>query len=130
MRVGDLMRTEVWQAFPEESLADASKRMRNNGVGSLPVTDGDKLVGMLTERDLMWAMADGAPPNVTKVGTYMSGSLVVATPELDVQAAARLMVRHDIRHLPVVSHGMVVGMISARDLLVVEAWPAAQATNV
>lgn len=100
MRVSELMQTEVWQTFPEESLADAAARMRDHGIGSLPMMDGDELVGMLTERDLMWAMADGAPPNVTKVATYMSGAPVVAGPELKVNAGARLMVRHNIRHPP------------------------------
>jgi CBS domain-containing protein len=123
MRVGELMQPEVWQTYPEENLADAAARMRDHGVGSLPVVAGDELIGILTERDLMWAMADGAAPHVTRVSTYMSTAPVVAKPETDVIAAARLMVQHDVRHLPVVVAGRLVGMVSARDLLIVEAWP-------
>ena len=124
MRLNDLMQQEVWQTFPEECLADAAVRMRDHGVGSLPVVTADQMVGILTERDLMWAMADGAPANVTAVATYMSAAPVVAAPDLDVVAAARLMVRHDVRHLPVVLGTRLVGMVSARDLLIVEAWPS------
>ncbi len=123
MRVSDLMQREVWQTFPEESLADAAIRMRDHCAGSLAVLDGDDLVGILSERDLLWAMADGAAPNATRVSTYMSAPAVSVAPETDVLAAGRLMVKHDVRHLPVVRSGELLGMVSARDLLVVESWP-------
>jgi signal-transduction protein with cAMP-binding, CBS, and nucleotidyltransferase domain len=113
MRVSELMQSEVWQTFLEESLADAASRMRDHGVGSLAVMDGEELVGILTERDLAWAMADGAPAHVTRVWTYMSAPPVVVSPETTVVAAGRLMVEHDIRHLPVVREGQLAGMISA-----------------
>ncbi|HYW22742.1 MAG TPA: CBS domain-containing protein [Terriglobales bacterium] len=122
MRVSDLMQPDVWQTFPEESLADAATRMRDHGVGSLVVLDGEDLAGILTERDLLWAMADGAPPNVTSVSIYMSAPAIVVTPDADVVEAGRLMVKHDVRHLPVVAAGQLLGMVSARDLLVAEAW--------
>jgi CBS domain-containing protein len=122
MRVSELMQPEVWQTYPEESLADAAARMRDHGVGSLVVLDGEELTGILTERDLLWAMADGAPPNVTSVATYMSAPPIVVSPDADVVEAGRLMVKHDVRHLPIVAVGQLLGMISARDLLVAEAW--------
>jgi CBS domain-containing protein len=122
MRVRELMQPEVWDADPQESLADAAQRMRDHGVGSLAVLDGEELVGILTERDLLWAIADGAAANVTRVATYMSSPPVVVTPETDVVEAGHLMVKWDIRHLPVVAVGQLRGMISARDLLVAEAW--------
>jgi len=125
MQVSQLMQPEVWQTYSEESLADAAVRMRDHGVGSLAVLDGEDLVGILTERDLLWAIADGAPANVTRVGTYMSAPPIVVSPETDVVAASRKMVEHDVRHLPVVEAGQLKGMVSARDLLVVEAWPLA-----
>ena len=121
MRVNELMQKEVWQTFPEESLADAAMRMRDHGVGSLAVMDGDEMVGILTERDLLWAMADGAVPNVTRVSTYMSRRPVVAAPDLTVDAACQLMVTYDVRHLPVAAAGRLEGMVSIRDLLLVEA---------
>ena len=125
MRVSELMQPEVWQTFPDESLVDAAIRMRDHGVGSLAVVDGDDLVGILTERDLLWAMADGAAPNVTRVSTYMSAPAVVVAPDMEVLAAGRLMVKYDVRHLPVAGGGQLLGMVSARDLLVVESEPPA-----
>lgn len=122
MRVSDLMQPEVWQTYPEESLADAATRMRDHGVGSLVVLDGEELAGILTERDLLWAMADGAAAHVTRVSTYMSAPPIVVSPDTDLVEAGRLMVKHDVRHLPVVAVGQLRGMVSARDLLVAEAW--------
>jgi CBS domain-containing protein len=130
MRVSELMQPEVLQTYPDESLADAAIRMRDHGVGSLAVVDGDDLLGILTERDLVRAMADGAPPNVTRVAAYMSANPVVASPDADVVAASRMMVEHDVRHLPVVAAGQLQGMVSARDLLIVEAWPLAPEASI
>jgi CBS domain-containing protein len=125
MRVSDLMQPEVWQTYPEASLADAAIHMRDHCVGSLAVFDGSDLAGIVTERDLLWAMADGAPAHVTAVATYMSAPAVVVAPDADTLEASRLMVKHDIRHLLVVEAGELKGIISARDLLVVDAWPVA-----
>ena len=125
MRVSELMQSEVLQTFPDESLADAAIRMRDHGVGSLAVVDGDELLGILTERDLLWALADGAAPHVARVAAYMTTNSVVASPDTDVVTASRLMVQHDVRHLPVMTAGQLTGMVSARDLLIVEAWAPA-----
>jgi CBS domain-containing protein len=120
MRVGELMQTEVWKTYPEESLVDAAARMRDHGIGCLAVLDGEDLVGILSERDLLWAMADCSAPQVTKVSTYMSSPAIVVSPETDVVEAGRVMVKHDVRHLPVVAVGQLRGMVSARDLLIVQ----------
>ncbi len=123
MRIRELMQSELWETFPEECLADAAARMRDHGIGSLPVLDGDELVGILTDRDLTRAVADGAPAHVTAVSRYMTGSPVVVRPDDDAVLAARLMVEYDVRHLPVAEGSKVIGMVSARDLLVLEGWP-------
>ena len=128
MRVSDLMQPEVWETYPEESLADAAIRMRDHAVGSLAVFDGEDLVGILTERDVLRATADGAPSQETAVKAYMSAPPVVVRPQAEVLEACKLMVKHDIRHLPVVETGQVRGMVSARDLLIVDAWPVAVET--
>jgi CBS domain-containing protein len=122
MRVKEIMQPDVCQTFAEECLADAAGHMRDHGVGSLAVMDGDRLIGIVTERDLLGAMADGAPPQATAVRAYMSAAPLVVSPDTDVIAACRLMTRHDLRHLPVVEAGELRGIVSARDLLAVEAW--------
>jgi CBS domain-containing protein len=121
MLVRELMRPEVWDTFPEESVADAAERMRDHGVGSLPVVEGQELLGILTERDVLRAVADGAPLRVTPVSAYMTAGAVVASSNTDAASAVQLMVQHDVRHLPIVEGGKLVGMVSARDLLAFDA---------
>ena len=117
------MRKEVFEASPDECLADAAARMRDHGIGSLPVMAGEELLGILTDRDLMNAVADGAAAEETRVVSYMSSVPIVAAPGDDTATAARLMVQHDVRHLPIVQGARVVGIVSARDLLVLQGWP-------
>jgi len=123
MRLRELMRKEVFEASPDECLADAAARMRDHGIGSLPVMAGEELLGILTDRDLMNAVADGAAAEETRVVSYMSSVPIVAAPGDDTATAARLMVQHDVRHLPIVQGARVVGIVSARDLLVLQGWP-------
>ena len=123
MRLHELMQKEVWETFPDECLADAAARMRDHGVGSLPVMDGDVLLGILTDRDLLHAVADAAAAEETRVVSYMSSAPIVASPGDDTTMAARMMVEHDVRHLPVVVGARVIGIVSARDLLVLHGWP-------
>jgi CBS domain-containing protein len=123
MRMTDLMQPRVLRTFPEESVAAAAARMRDHGIGALAVVDEDQnLVGIVTERDLLCAIADGRAPRFTAVERYMSRVPVAVAPDTDSATAARLMVEHEIRHLPVTVGERVVGMVSARDLLLVEAW--------
>lgn len=121
MKVGDIEQLVVVTAAPDECLAEAAQRMSENGIGSLVVMDGRTLAGVLTERDVLAAVADGAAPEVTPVADYMSDDPVVAPPDLDLDQAAALMVDHGIRHLPVVREGAPVGMVSARDVLAAQA---------
>jgi CBS domain-containing protein len=124
MRVADVMQTEVVTTFGEESLADAAQRMRDHDMGALVVLDDeDGMVGVVTERDVLRAVAEGLAPRVTSVSGLMSPAPLEVTPETDSEEAARLMVEGGVRHLPVVRQGEAVGMVSARDLLLLEAWP-------
>jgi CBS domain-containing protein len=120
MQVHELMQPQVWETYPEEPLADAAARMQAHEVGSLAVMDREDLVGIVTERDVLRAVADGVPCESTPVSSYMTALPVVADLSTDTTEAARLMVRHDIRHLPVVVGRRLVGMVSARDLLVLD----------
>lgn len=123
MRVAALMQVRVMRATANESIAEAAARMRDHGIGALAVVDsGDDLVGIITERDLLCAVADGRLPDATPVERYMSRAPVTVAPDADCASAARLMTRYEIRHLPVTAGERVVGMLSARDLLLIEAW--------
>jgi CBS domain-containing protein len=100
-----------------ESLADIAIRMRDHGVGAVIIMDGQTLNGILTERDLTRATADGLSPRVTAAEVYMTPDPVTIAAEESVEAAAARMVERGIRHLPVVEEGQVIGVVSARDLL-------------
>jgi CBS domain-containing protein len=123
MDVSELMTAPVVRATARDTLCGAAARMRDHGIGALAVVDEDgELIGVVTERDLLRAMADGRPPRTTPVEWYTSRAPVTIEPDADSSTAARLMVQHEIRHLPVTRDGRPVGMLSARDLLLVEAW--------
>ena len=120
-----MMQPQIHTTFAGECLADAAGRMRDHGAASLVVVDGGhRPVGVVTERDLLRAMADGLPPRRTPVSACMTAEPVTVTPETDIRETAMLMLAHGIRQLPVVERGVTVGMVSARDLLLLQAWPA------
>jgi CBS domain-containing protein len=91
--------------------------MHERGHGSLGVVDGMKLLGLITERDLVRAMANGADLDQTTVSSFMSRDPDIFSPEFDVWEAAEWLAESGYRHLPVVEDGTLLGIISVRDLL-------------
>jgi CBS domain-containing protein len=119
------MQIEALTTQSDDCIADAARRMQDNGVGSLAVMGrGDKMVGIVTERDLVRAMANGMAPQGTPVSECMTRELVTVNTDTDASEAAALMVANGIRHLPVMEKDDPVGMVSARDLLLLETWPS------
>jgi CBS domain-containing protein len=86
-------------------------------VGALPVLEGQRLVGIITERDITAAMAEGADPVTTRVEDYMTPAPEVLRPDSELADAAHLMLQLGIRHLPIVRSGLLVGVLSIRDVL-------------
>jgi CBS domain-containing protein len=130
MDVSELMQTPAVTTTARETLSSAAARMYEYGVDALAVVNGvDEVLGIVTGRDLLRAMADGRSPSTTPIEWYTSPLAVTIEPDVDCAAAERLMERHGIRHLPVTRDGHAVGMLSQRDLLLVEArqWEAAAA---
>ena len=123
VHVRELMQAEALQALPDESLSEAAPRMRDHQAGSLLVVEGEELVGILSERDILLAVADGLSPEETVVQRCMTRSPVTAHRQMPADTAALIMIERDVRHLPVVEGRRPVGMISARDLLSLSAWP-------
>ena len=117
VKVKSIYRSRVVVADGDEPLADAATRMRENQVGALMVMDGERLAGILTERDLTRAIAEGAHPEAVPVADYMTGWPTVVSPDSDVREAVLAMLEQECRHLPVVEDDQVVGMVSIRDLL-------------
>jgi CBS domain-containing protein len=117
VKVRSIYRSRVVVAEGDEPLADAATRMRENQVGALVVMDGERLAGILTERDLTRAIAEGADAEAVTVAGYMTEWPTVVSLDMDVHQAVLAMLELECRHLPVVEDDRVVGMVSIRDLL-------------
>lgn len=102
----------------EASLVEAARRMSEENVGCLLVIDDGKLVGMLTDRDIVTrAVLERKDLEKCKVGDYMTKEVVTAIPETDVLEAVKIMNRYQVRRLPVVEGGKdVVGIVSIADV--------------
>lgn len=124
MKVRALFRPGVIEAASDETLLDAMSRMQFEEVGSVAVVEHGRLIGILTERDLSRAFADGVDPGQATVGEYMTEEPVTTTPADEAGSVAATMLELGMRHMPVIEEGRLVGMVSARDLLSLEAWDA------
>ena len=120
MKVGRISSTVLITADVTDTLLEAATKMDRQHVGALPVLDDGELVGVLSERDLVKAIAERAAADTTSVADYMAEGAITVRLEDDVSVAAKRMREHGIRHLPVVLAGQLVGMLSIRD--VVEVW--------
>jgi len=116
MQVGDVMKSAVKTTTPDQTFADVAKLLKDNAISSVVVMEGDRLAGIVTERDLVNLVADGLDPTAVKVADRMSTKLDTVEPRTDISEAAEHMARLRIRHLPVLDKGVLVGIISIRDL--------------
>lgn len=100
------------------TVAEAVRAMTKSNVGIVCVLDGDKLVGVFSERDVVRRVVDcGFDPALTPVDTVMTTDLIVGDVDEDYQSAIHKLDQANIRHLPVVSEGQLISMLSIRDLL-------------
>jgi len=101
---------------PEDSLRSAAERMWRQQTGSLLIIEDGRLTGIITERDVLRAVALGADPDRSSVDEAMTTNVFTVPPEMLLQDAAREMAARWIRHLPVVSGDEVLGVVSMRDV--------------
>jgi CBS domain-containing protein len=121
VRVSDVYRPVVDTRLATENLGDAASRMVQAETGALAIVDRARLLGVITERDLVRAVADGAEPTRVPVITYATTGVLTASLDEDVAAVARRMLDAGVRRMPVLGRtGELVGMVSMRDLLAVE----------
>jgi len=116
--IAQIMSTDVRTIQPQESLRRAAQCMRELDVGSLPVCDGERLLGMLTDRDItVRGIADGLNPDQACVSDIMTPDVTCCTVDQDAEEAKRLMGEHQLRRLPVVDdERRLVGIVSLGDL--------------
>jgi CBS domain-containing protein len=99
------------------SVVEAARLMREGDIGSLPITDDEELVGMITDRDIaLRVVAEAADPTTTPVGDVYSQDLISVEPDKDLEEAVQLMARHQVRRLPVVENGRLVGIVAQADV--------------
>jgi CBS domain-containing protein len=120
MRVSDVMTKGAECARPDDSLAQAAERMKMLDVGCLPVCDNDKVVGIVTDRDItVRATADGLDPSTARVRDVMTPGIVSCQDDQDVAEAAKIMKEKQIRRLPVMNRARrLVGIVSLGDLAI------------
>ena len=116
MEIRDLVVRDLVTVGPAHTLAQAAKLMSAKRVGSAIVVT-EESPGILSERDVLRAVAEGADVAVATVGDYMTWNAIVATSEWDTLEAARTMMEHGFRHLVVVAGDHEIGILSIRDLM-------------
>jgi CBS domain-containing protein len=116
-RLGELVTGAIVAVAPEDTLGEAAERMAEEGVGSSVVLDSGRLIGILTERDLLRAVAGRVHTSEARVREWMTVDPITASESTDVEEAMRTMLEQGFRHLPVVEGGRMVGVVSLRELM-------------
>lgn len=119
MQVRDIMTTTVESVSPDTDLVMIARRMKELNVGAVPVVEGDQLIGIITDRDIVVrVVAEGQNPQDVQARNYLTPDPTTISPDADVKEASELMAREQIRRLPVVEGGRLVGFVSIGDLAV------------
>jgi CBS domain-containing protein len=121
MTIAAVLRTkgsEVETITAHARVADAVARLGERRIGALPVVEGNEIVGIMSERDVIYCLRDHGPEVLDwPVSRVMSSPAITAAPDTDVLAALALMTQRRIRHLPVVEAGEIRGIVSIGDLV-------------
>jgi CBS domain-containing protein len=116
-QIRDVMTSNPTTCPPTATVVDAAKVMAREDVGPVPVVEGDRLVGLVTDRDIIIrAVAEGRDVQSTKVADIASKDLVTVGPDEDLDRALQLMAQHQVRRIPVVEGERVVGIVSQADV--------------
>jgi CBS domain-containing protein len=110
----EVMRTDYISVEPQDTLGEVAERMVAGKSGSAIVKDFGRMVGILTERDMLKAMAGRVHTSEARVREWMTADPITASPETTTDEAAQTMLENGFRHLPVMERGGVVGVVSLR----------------
>ena len=112
--IGEIIGPTYISVAPEDTLGEVAEKMRVQNVGAVVVKDHGRLIGILTERDMLRAMAARVHTSEARVRQWMTADPVTASPDMTADDAAEVMLSHGFRHLPVVDGPNVLGIVSLR----------------
>ncbi|URZ01750.1 CBS domain-containing protein [Clostridium felsineum] len=119
MKISEVMTKNVVSICGEDNIQKAAELMRDHDIGAIPVCSNDKVIGVITDRDIILRIvADKKDASKENVRSIMTSTPVVVTPDMDVSEATKIMSDKQIRRLPVVRDGKIVGIISLGDFAV------------
>lgn len=120
IKVIDAMTKQPIDISPQSTVIECTRLMLDRHVGSLLIKEGEKLLGFLTERDLVRMISLGIDPRVTEVKRIMTTRMVTISPEKDIYEAIILMNKENLRRLPVILNERIIGLITLRDILTIQ----------
>ena len=126
-RLADIMRPEPLVVAPEDTLGEVAERMTGDNVGAVIVKDYGRMIGILTERDLLKAMAARVHTSDARVRQWMTADPICAPGDMALEEAAKVMLDNGFRHLPVLDGQSVLGVVSLRRVLGGRRRPAPEA---
>jgi CBS domain-containing protein len=124
--LADVVRPNFITVAPEDTLGEVAERMQKQNVGAVIVKDHGRLIGILTERDMLRAMAARVHTSDARVRQFMTPDPVTASPDMPLDDAAQVMLDNGFRHLPVVDGSNVIGVVSLRRVLGGRRQPASE----
>ena len=115
--IRDVMTSNPTSCEPSTTVVDAAKVMAQEDVGPVPIVEGGRVVGIVTDRDLVVrVLAEGRDPSSTTIGEIASADLVTVQPDSDLNEALNLMAQNQVRRLPVVEGDQLVGIVAQADV--------------
>ena len=115
--LAEIVKSDFITVAPEDTLGEVAERMTRQNTGAVVVKDFGRLIGILTERDMLRAMAARVHTSYARVRQWMTEDPQTASPDMDLDEAAQVMLDNGFRHLPVVDGSNVLGIVSLRRVL-------------
>jgi CBS domain-containing protein len=125
--LADILKPNFITVAPEDTLGEVAEKMMSQNVGAVVVKDFGRLIGILTERDMLRAMAARMHTSEARVRQWMTPDPITAAPDMPLDEAAKVMLDHGFRHLPVTDGSTVLGVVSLRRVLGGRRRPAPEA---
>ena len=125
--LADILKPNFITVAPEDTLGEVAEKMMKQNVGAVIVKDFGRLIGILTERDMLRAMAARMHTSEARVRQWMTADPITVPPDMSLDDAAKVMLDHGFRHLPVMDGETVLGVVSLRRVLGGRRQPAPEA---